>query len=292
MRLEIIDDMPAGNPLVGNYYAIIERAMLKRAPTGEPAIQYDLSIMNNEHQGQRVRCHQLITPESFAQVMSTLSMCGIDCTAENIGAYLPRACGVKLDITVDGGATHTITFNRRLDRKSLRERGISEEVELLTQIGKNVIWDEMEFAVEVRDVTPQDDCSLLKELIMADENFVDEPEHDHDAHQSGSSVALENEYVILEDEYTRVSQEACQMGLMLDAFSKLAEAATNHRKEYGDLAEFDASDLQLLREGYRMWQADHDDPQLAQFFEHICSVYVFTSSPPKSREGVLNVTLN
>ena len=113
----------------GSYSVIVEAAMLKRAPTREPMIEYLFRIINDDQPGQRGCGRQIITPETFEHVMNNLNACGINCPAGEIADYLPRTRGVELNITISDDAARTVTFNRRLDNKTLVERGINEDVE-------------------------------------------------------------------------------------------------------------------------------------------------------------------
>jgi hypothetical protein len=98
--------------------------------------------------------------------MNNLNVCGINCPAGDIARYLPRARGVELDITISSHAAHAVTFNRRLDNRSLSERGISEEMETLPDYGAMLGTDPL---IEIHGVEDWE-CgdSLLLEL---DPNF-------------------------------------------------------------------------------------------------------------------------
>jgi hypothetical protein len=120
----------------GNYRVTVEAATLKRASTREPMIEYLFRVMNDGQQERRGRIEQIITPETYERMMDNLNVCGINCPARDIASYLPRARGIELDITIsDQRAAHAVTFKRRLDNRSLSERGISEEVETLPDYG-------------------------------------------------------------------------------------------------------------------------------------------------------------
>jgi hypothetical protein len=126
-------------------------------------VEYLFRIMDGDQQGQRRRSQQVITPETYQRVMNNLNVCGIYSPAGEIAGYLPRARGVELDITIsDHAPAPTVTFNCRLDSRSLSERGISEEVESAPDFGA-VLGDSP--LVEIRGVEEWD-CgdSLLLEL--------------------------------------------------------------------------------------------------------------------------------
>lgn len=149
----------------GNYRVTVEAATLKRASTREPMIEYLFRIMNDGQQERRGRIEQIITPETYERVMENLNVCGISCPVRDIAGYLPRARGVELDITItEHTAAHTVIFDRRLDSRSLSERGISEEIETLPD-GNGIIYDEPSIKVELISANGRNcDLSLLDEL--------------------------------------------------------------------------------------------------------------------------------
>ncbi len=133
----------------GNYRVTVESAMLKRAATRDPMIEYLFRIMSDGQRERRGRIEQIITPETYERALENLNVCGINCPVSDIAAYLPRARGCELDITIsEHTAARTVTFNCRLDSRSLSERGISEEIETLPD-GAGVICDEPSIQVEV-----------------------------------------------------------------------------------------------------------------------------------------------
>jgi hypothetical protein len=66
-------------------------------------------------------------------MVQNLKVCGVECEARDITGHLPRARGVELDIRISDDAAAVI-FTRRLDSRSLAERGISEDAEPLPDV--------------------------------------------------------------------------------------------------------------------------------------------------------------
>jgi len=117
----------------GSYRVSVEAVTLKRAPTREPMLEYLFRVLDGDHQGEHGRSRQIITPDTYAGMVQNLKVCGVECEARNITGHLPRARGVELDIRISDDAA-AVTITRRLDSRSLDERGISEVAELLPDV--------------------------------------------------------------------------------------------------------------------------------------------------------------
>jgi len=117
----------------GSYRVSIEAVTLKRAPTREPMLEYLFRVLDGDHQGEHGRTQQIITPDTYTGMVENLKVCGVECEARDITGHLPRARGVELDIRTSDDAAAVI-FTRRLDNRSLAERGISEDAEPLPDV--------------------------------------------------------------------------------------------------------------------------------------------------------------
>lgn len=118
---------------VGSYRVSVEAITLRRAPTREPMLEYLFRVLDGDHQGEHGRSQQIITPDTYAGMVQNLKVCGVECEARDITGHLPRARGVELDIRISNDAA-AVTITRRLDSRSLAERGISENAEPLPDV--------------------------------------------------------------------------------------------------------------------------------------------------------------
>lgn len=117
----------------GSYRVSVEAVALRRAPTREPMLEYLFRVLDGNRQGEHGRSQQIITPDTYAGMMRNLNVCGIDCEARDITGHLPGARGVELDIRISDDAA-AVVFTRRLDSRSLAERGISKDAEPLPNV--------------------------------------------------------------------------------------------------------------------------------------------------------------
>lgn len=117
----------------GSYRVSVEAVTLRRAPTREPMLEYLFRVLDGDHQDKHGRGQQIITPETYAGMVRNLKLCGVECEARDIAGHLPRARGVELDIRISDDAAG-VTITRRLDSRSLAERGISEDAEPLPNV--------------------------------------------------------------------------------------------------------------------------------------------------------------
>ncbi len=117
----------------GSYRVSVEAVTLKRAPTRQPMLEYLFRVLDGDRQGEHGRSQQIITPDTYAGMVQNLKVCGVECEARDTTGHLPRARGVELDIRISDDAARVI-FTRRLDSRSLAERGISEDAEPLPNV--------------------------------------------------------------------------------------------------------------------------------------------------------------
>ncbi len=117
----------------GSYRVSVEAVTLRRAPTREPMLEYLFRVLDGDGQGEHGRSQQIITPDTYAGMVQNLNVCGVECEARDITGHLPRARGVELDIRISDDAARVI-FTRRLDSRSLAERGISEDAAPLPDV--------------------------------------------------------------------------------------------------------------------------------------------------------------
>lgn len=117
----------------GSYRVSVEAVTLRRAPTRQPMLEYLFRVLDGDRQGEHGRSQQIITPDTYAGMVQNLKVCGVECEARDITGHLPRARGVELNIRISDDAARVI-FTRRLDSRSLAERGISEDAEPLPNV--------------------------------------------------------------------------------------------------------------------------------------------------------------
>jgi len=117
----------------GSYRVSVEAVTLRRAPTREPMLEYLFRVLDGDHQGEHGRSQQIITPDTYAGMVRNLKLCGVECEPRDIAGHLPQARGVELDISISDDAA-AVTITRRLDSRSLDERGISEAAEPLPDV--------------------------------------------------------------------------------------------------------------------------------------------------------------
>lgn len=122
----------------GSYHVSVEAITLKRAPTREPMLEYLFRVLDDHQQGEHGRSQQIITPDTYAGMVQNLKVCGVECEARDIAGHLPQARGVELDISISDDAA-AVTIARRLDSRSLDERGISEAAEPLPDVAEMLV---------------------------------------------------------------------------------------------------------------------------------------------------------